>query len=175
MDLNDRKITNHPPFAGRYHNKITGCARELQNYTRCMHCAIVAQGLLTCEEWWVTASQMDLPSQAPLSVAGWGRLMGVARRVTSVALLKNFITDPTNRGSRFPFGAFDHRRLNFYFTNENSSERTLPWLSVSHFPHQPSYGQTFRVRPLTPEHDLQVTIRKYSSKLIKIWNKDRTY
>ena len=33
-----------------------------------------AQGVLLCEEWGVTASQLDLPSLIPLSVAGCGRL-----------------------------------------------------------------------------------------------------
>ena len=47
------------------------------------------QGVLPCEGWGVTASQLDLPSLTPLSVAGCGRLqLGAAHWATSVTLLQ---------------------------------------------------------------------------------------
>ena len=48
-----------------------------------------AQGALPCVGWGVTASQLDLPSQTPLSVADCGRLqLEAPHRATSVALLQ---------------------------------------------------------------------------------------
>ena len=51
-------------------------------------CARWAQGVLPMR-WGLTATHFDLPSLAPLSVAGRGRLqLGVAHWATSVALLQ---------------------------------------------------------------------------------------
>ena len=48
-----------------------------------------AQGVLPCEGWGVTASQLDLPSLTPLSVAGCGRLqLEAAHWATWVTLLQ---------------------------------------------------------------------------------------
>ena len=48
-----------------------------------------AQGVLPCEERGVTASQLDLPSLTPLSVAGCGRLqLEAAHWATWVKLLQ---------------------------------------------------------------------------------------
>ena len=50
-----------------------------------LHCACGAQGVLPCNGWRVTASQLDLPSLTPLSVAGCSRLqLGFASSGTSV-------------------------------------------------------------------------------------------
>ena len=54
-----------------------------------LHRASGAQGVLPCEGWGVTASQMDLPSLTPFSVAGCDRLqLEAAHWATSVALLQ---------------------------------------------------------------------------------------
>ena len=53
-----------------------------------LYCASGAYGVLLIQMVGVTASQLDLPSLTPLSVAGCGRLqLGVAHWATSVALL----------------------------------------------------------------------------------------
>ena len=53
-----------------------------------LHCAGCAHGILPCKGCGLTASRLDLPSQSPLSVVGWGLLqLGVAHWATSVALL----------------------------------------------------------------------------------------
>lgn len=45
-----------------------------------LHCSSSHQGLVHCKEWWVNASQLDLPSLTPLAVAGSCRLqLGVAQ------------------------------------------------------------------------------------------------
>ena len=60
-----------------------------------LHCKY-RQGILPCKGWGVTASQLELSSLTPLSVAGCGRLqVGVAHCATLV--------DPTNSGSIFSF------------------------------------------------------------------------
>ena len=52
-------------------------------------CVGGAQGVLPCEEWGVTASQLHLPSLTPLSVAGCGRLqLEAAHWATWVTLLQ---------------------------------------------------------------------------------------
>ena len=52
-------------------------------------CASGTQGVLLCEQWGVTASQLDLPSLMPLSVAGCGRLQpGAAHCASSVTSLQ---------------------------------------------------------------------------------------
>ena len=52
------------------------------------------------EEW--ATSQLDLPSQTPLSVVSCGRLhLGVPHLDTSVDYCKYLIIDPTFCGSRF--------------------------------------------------------------------------
>ena len=55
-----------------------------------LYCTIRgAQLVLPCVGWGVTASQLDLPSLAALSVAGCGRLqLGAPNWATSVALLQ---------------------------------------------------------------------------------------
>ena len=63
-------------------------ARPIPGQSR--FCALVAlKGVLPCEGWGVTDSQLDLPSLAPLSVAECGGLqLGVAYWATSVTLLQ---------------------------------------------------------------------------------------
>ena len=52
-------------------------------------CAGGAQGVLSCEGWGATASQLDLPSLTLLSVAGCGRLqLEAAHRAIWVTLLQ---------------------------------------------------------------------------------------
>ena len=56
---------------------------------RSVLCASGAQVVLPCEERGVTASQLDLPSLTPLSVAGCGRLqLEAAHWATWVTLLQ---------------------------------------------------------------------------------------
>ena len=51
-------------------------------------CTSGNQGVMLCEGWGVTASQLDLPSLMPWFVAGCGRLqLGGAHWATSVTLL----------------------------------------------------------------------------------------
>ena len=48
-----------------------------------------SSGVLLCEGWGLTASQLYLPSPTPLFIAGCGRLqLGAAHWATSVALLQ---------------------------------------------------------------------------------------
>ena len=52
-------------------------------------CASGAQGVLLCEGWGVTASQLNLSSLTPLCVDGCGQLeLGAAHWATSVTLLQ---------------------------------------------------------------------------------------
>ena len=71
-----------------------------------LYCARGAQGVLPMRMG-LTASQLDVPSLTPLSVAGCGRLqLGVTHWATSVALLKVVIFDPINSGGRFSSEGF---------------------------------------------------------------------
>ena len=55
----------------------------------CKWYASDTQGIMPCEGWGVTATQLDLPSLMPLSVAGYGLLqLGAAHWATSVSLLQ---------------------------------------------------------------------------------------
>ena len=70
-----------------------------------LHRASEAHGVLPCEGWGLTASQLDPPSLTTLSVAGCGRLqLGAAYSTTSVALLQVVDNWPHNSGSRFYSG-----------------------------------------------------------------------
>ena len=53
------------------------------------HCTRFAQQVLLCNEWELTASQLDLSFLTPLSVAGCSQLnLRVTQWTTSVALLE---------------------------------------------------------------------------------------
>ena len=59
-------------------------ARTLE-YSR-LTCASDAQGVLPCKRWWVTASQLNVPSLTPLSAVDCGRQeLEATHRVSSVA------------------------------------------------------------------------------------------
>ena len=92
------KILSIDTLSGRTSNVVTSHAAEIvrsisEQNRGCIDlyvlCASGAQGALLGEEWWVTASQLDLPSLTPLSVAGLGRLqLGAAHCATSVTSLQ---------------------------------------------------------------------------------------
>ena len=70
--------------------RVPVAAASLMIYVRHLHRAIRgAQGVLPCVGWYVTASQLDLPSVTPLSVADCGRLqLGAPHWATSVTSLQ---------------------------------------------------------------------------------------
>ena len=80
-----------------------GCKIESRLWLSCtdLHYARGTQGVLPMRVWSAT-SQLDLPSVAPLSAVGCGRLqLGVPNWATSVDYCKQLIIDPTFCGSRF--------------------------------------------------------------------------
>ena len=71
------------------HARISRSSPGLTERDLSVLCASGAQGALPCEGRGVTASQLDLPSLTPLSVAGCGRLqLEAAHWVTWVTLLQ---------------------------------------------------------------------------------------
>ena len=71
------------------HVKISSSSPGLTERDLYALCASGAQGVLCCVGWGITASQLDLPSLTPLSVAGCGRLqLEAAHWATWVTLLQ---------------------------------------------------------------------------------------
>ena len=71
------------------HVEISGSSPGLTERDLYVLCTRGAQGVLPCEGWGVTASQLDLPPLTPLSVAGCGRLqLEAVRWATWVTLLQ---------------------------------------------------------------------------------------
>ena len=71
------------------HVKFSGSSPGLAERDLYVLCTRGAQGVLPCEGRVVTASQLDLPSLTPLSVAGCGRLqLEAAHWATWVTLLQ---------------------------------------------------------------------------------------
>ena len=71
------------------HTKISGSSPGLTERDLYVLRSRGAQGVLPCEGRGITASQLDLPSLTPLSVAGCGGLQLVAVHwATSVVLLQ---------------------------------------------------------------------------------------
>ena len=89
MDSLDGRIVNAVSWCSKYPG--IECADHTLDLYRPVACASDAQEVLPCKGWEVTASQLDLPSLTPLTIAIRGRLqLGVAYKylATSVALLQ---------------------------------------------------------------------------------------
>ena len=81
QSLNPRTRVRAPVAAA----SLANCSLHLH------HAILVAREVLPCVGWGVTASQLDLQSPTPLSVAGCGRLkLGSPHWATSVTLLQVF-------------------------------------------------------------------------------------
>ena len=81
-------------MSGRIGKAVSSCAEGClfdfrQRLDSDLYCASDVQVVLPCRRFVQTASQLDLPSLTPFSVARCGRLqLGVPHWATSVALLQ---------------------------------------------------------------------------------------